>query len=745
MCQKQLCLKCSSDAMFYCDKNAIWICGKCKRLFSSYMDEITCDEASFHKLLLYLACEQDALRDELINTLPDPRVLVSTEAEDGEEEKGQHKGLSPERRTIYQEVYHMLQAIHPANRYKIPKHILDFIDQARDRDFVPAFDLSKGRDETKKISNDALALFAHLNLEYMSSSEEKEKLQHTYEENEKEFQKDKTAFLCRLITQADKLDQASQNEHSDCFRTLCAEACRVMDYLPVDICSKLFTDEDLIELVRCRNYSYYSEMKDKLLSYDRATEAFEYKGSLDTIRFLRSLAEKNECHEVFELGKKDSKQPTQNDEVADISEVEKAEKLTWDEVSELRKAAKRGDSEAQYRLGAHLYDNETKEKLRWEGFAHLKHAAKAWHAKADTKMKRISHSVDKDSPFFHERVFHEHDFRIFDALVPTLRSEAIHNKEKGDEDILMSAASLYAMQLFTFQLSPEAFYRTEGGDEQDAVAAGEIAAMMNMNGAARVVGEWYLNGTHVERDIERAYFWLEKAARMGDEKAAEFLESENMAVGSERMNGINAWVLWSYPGCVNAIMGEYWVDHGNVRDGAMALQVAVQRGDPVGACRVARLIWDKDREKAMQVIREAWKNEPNAETAMFMGRVHEDEGDYAKAYDRYYLAFSGGLSEGLYRLACLCYDGKFQPGEKDGKEEAAGWLEYGEHIRTPKTNHNTYIYPARKENFSKTKLARKCIRKLSEDETFREKYGSCTLDEMVEQARANEDIDLKEE
>lgn len=424
-----------------------------------------------------------------------------------------------------------------------------------------------------------------------------------------------------------------------------------------------------------------------------------------------------------------------------MGEENKMEKLTWDEVSELRKAAKEGDSEAQYRLGAHLYDNETKEKLRWEGFAHLKHAAKAGHAAAQEKIERISHSVDNDSPFFHERVFHEHDFRIFDALVPTLRSEAIHNKEKGDENILMSAASLYAMQLFTFQMSPEMYSMVEGGDEQDGVAAGEIAAMMNMTGTARVIGEWYLNGTHVERDIERAYFWLEKSARMGDEKAAEFLERENMTVGSERMNGINAWVLWSYPGCVNAIMGEYWLDHGNVRDGAAAIEIAARRGDPVGACRVARLIWDKDREKAKQVIREAWNNEPNAETAMLMGRVHEEEGDYAKAYDRYYLAFSGGLSEGLYRLACLCYDGKFQPENKDGKEEAAGWLEYEKQIQTPKTNHNTYIYPARKENFVKTKLARKCIRKLSEDEAFREKYSDYSLDEMVEKTRANGDID----
>lgn len=739
MCRKQLCPKCGSDAMLYYDRNAIWICGKCRQLFSSYMDEIACDNALFHKLLLYLACEQDTLRDELINSLPDPRVLISLESEEDEEEKSQNEGLSPERRIVYQEVYHMLQALQPSNCHKIPQNILDFIDRVRDRDFVPAFDITKGKEETKKISKDALALFAHLNMEYMCSSEEKEKLQRTYEQNEEKHQKARTDFLCRMIREADEFDWVGQSEQMDQFPKLCAEVCRAMDYLPADITDKLFTDEDLIQLLKCRDYSHYSEMKDKLLVYNRMTENFEYKGSKEALQFLKSQAETNDCDEL----QGDIEQPEQEKEAVTMGG--ESIKLTWDEVSQLRKAAKNGDAEAQYRLGAHLFDNEEKEKLKWEGFAHLKRAAKAGHAAAQAKVEEISHSVDKSSPFFHERIFHEHDMRIFDALVPTLRSEAIHNKEKGDEGILLSAASLYAMQLFTFQLSPEAFYMTEDGDELDGVAAGEIAAMMNMTGAARVVGEWYLNGTHVERDIERAYFWLEKSARMGDEKAAEFLESENMAVGSERMNGINAWVLWGYPGCVNAIMGEYWLDHGNVRDGAAAIEIAARRGDPVGACRVARLIWDKDREKAMEFISEAWKNEPNAETAMFMGRVHEEEGDYARAYDRYNLAFTGGLSEGLYRLACLCYDGKFQPGETPGKQEAAGWLDYGEHIQIPRTNHNTYIYPARKENFVKTDLARKCIRKLGMDEMFREKYGDCMLDEMVEQARENGDIDAGED
>ena len=300
MCRKQLCPKCGSDAMLYYDRNAIWICGKCKRLFSSYMDEIACDDALFHKLLLYLACEQDTLRDELINALPDPRVLISIESEkDGEEEeKSQRKGLSPERRIVYQEVYHMLQALQPSNRHKIPENILDFIDRARDRDFVPAFDISKGKEETRKISRDALALFGHLNMEYMCGSEEKEQLQRTYEENEVKHQKARMDFLCRRIREADEFDWAGQSERLDQFPKLYAEVCCAMEYLPADITDKLFTDEDLIQLLIYRDYSHYSGMKDKLLVYNRMTENFEYKGSTETLQFLKNLAETNDCHEL---------------------------------------------------------------------------------------------------------------------------------------------------------------------------------------------------------------------------------------------------------------------------------------------------------------------------------------------------------------------------------------------------------------------------------------------------------------
>ena len=52
---------------------------------------------------------------------------------------------------------------------------------------------------------------------------------------------------------------------------------------------------------------------------------------------------------------------------------------------------------------------------------------------------------------------------------------------------------------------------------------------------------------------------------------------------------------------------------------------------------------------------------------------------------------------------------------------------------------------ARRENFVKTDLARKCIRKLNEDEACRVKYENCKLEEMVEQVMANGEICIEEE
>lgn len=424
-------------------------------------------------------------------------------------------------------------------------------------------------------------------------------------------------------------------------------------------------------------------------------------------------------------------------------------KYSREELSALREAAETGDAEAQYKLGVYFFNTENNERAQWRGFTYLKHAAKAGHAAAQAKVEEISHSVGKDSPFFHERVFHEHDMLIFDRAQELLRGEVLSGN-KNDDLNMMKVTSFCAMAALSFKMSPEGFCKIDGENEQTGVAYAEIAGIlyelapsMPAGGVCRMLGEWYLSGEHVERDIERGYFWLERSAQWGDEDAAKFLEKEVFAVGSSKMEGLKQWVLFGYPACVTALMGEYWLAHRNKNDGLIAIQTAAQKGDSVAACRVAKLLWDKDRAVAMRLIKNAYEHDTNLELMMLMGRVSEEEGDYARAYNLYYNSYAAGLSEGLYRQACLLYDGKVKLGDTEGKQEAAAWLRHADDVRAPRINRNSYIYPARRENFPKTNWAALCTKKLEEDEAFREKYGACTLDEMVEQAKANGDIDIE--
>lgn len=299
MCQGQKCPKCGSASIMYYDRNAIWLCGACKRVYSSSMDEIACDSVSFHKLLLYLASEQEMLRDELIKAMPDPRPLLSLEEDD--EEENQPKRISPERRIVYQEVYCMLQAIQPFNRERIPQHILDFIDRARDRDYVPDFDILRSADEAKKISRDALAMFAGLNLEYMCNSEKKEELMRTYEKNGLAYRTDQTEWLLGRIRAAEPLSiDWDSLSAMDNFGRMCAEICRALQILPPELSEAMFTDVDLIHILCGRDYDVFTALEGKLLVRNRMTDKMEYSGTEETIQMLRGLAESNCCSEVFD-------------------------------------------------------------------------------------------------------------------------------------------------------------------------------------------------------------------------------------------------------------------------------------------------------------------------------------------------------------------------------------------------------------------------------------------------------------
>ena len=65
------------------------------------------------------------------------------------------------------------------------------------------------------------------------------------------------------------------------------------------------------------------------------------------------------------------------------------------------------------------------------------------------------------------------------------------------------------------------FIRTmHAGHYAEAVATFERLAAGGHVGAARMLVSFYQNGQHVPLNYERAAYWLEHAARLGDEDAA---------------------------------------------------------------------------------------------------------------------------------------------------------------------------------------------------------------------------------
>lgn len=85
--------------------------------------------------------------------------------------------------TSYSEVFEVLRLMGEENVKKIPLNILEKIETSRDRNYTVKIDVNIPVNE--QISKNALAVLAWLNLEYLSTLEEKAVLTDIYKLNDK--------------------------------------------------------------------------------------------------------------------------------------------------------------------------------------------------------------------------------------------------------------------------------------------------------------------------------------------------------------------------------------------------------------------------------------------------------------------------------------------------------------------------------------------------------------------------------
>ena len=94
--------------------------------------------------------------------------------------------IDPETAKAYTEVCVFLQRLGSAYTDKIPKDLLDCFEAYRDKTYEYKVDPNAPASEQfNDLSKKALALIAHLNLEYWATPEERERLTKIYEENAK--------------------------------------------------------------------------------------------------------------------------------------------------------------------------------------------------------------------------------------------------------------------------------------------------------------------------------------------------------------------------------------------------------------------------------------------------------------------------------------------------------------------------------------------------------------------------------
>ena len=88
---------------------------------------------------------------------------------------------------VYSEVYSILNLLGKEYIDKLPKQLYQMIQEKRDISYCPSYDMSIDINE-QNISEQALAMITLFNMKCWSNEEEKEKIQKSLDENEKEYQ-----------------------------------------------------------------------------------------------------------------------------------------------------------------------------------------------------------------------------------------------------------------------------------------------------------------------------------------------------------------------------------------------------------------------------------------------------------------------------------------------------------------------------------------------------------------------------
>lgn len=117
---------------------------------------------------------------------------------------------------IYSEIYSVLNLLGKSYIEKLPKDLMDMIDEERNKEYNPEYTLSKDLDK-QNINKKSLSVIALLHTNYWSDKEEKENLQKIFKLNEEKYQKElrekyNPDDVLKIKNKSEKIEQAEDEK-----------------------------------------------------------------------------------------------------------------------------------------------------------------------------------------------------------------------------------------------------------------------------------------------------------------------------------------------------------------------------------------------------------------------------------------------------------------------------------------------------------------------------------------------------